>query len=153
MGLLKTHSGLELVPRCEPSTYQPVSRWHNHCAIGVGVPPAPVHLQLWTSGIPTDESPSRRLEIVSRRPYIGFVDLLHVLSRLIDIRERLMWWSSRLELGFLEISFWVYGSTAGYWPSSSYMERKGNVLFNDALNTFYLRWYGVGTYGKVLLRQ
>ena len=24
------------------------------------------------------------------------------------------------------------------------MERKGNVLFNDALNTFYLRLYGVG---------
>ena len=23
-------------------------------------------------------------------------------------------------------------------------ERKGNVLFNDALNTFYLRLYGVG---------
>ena len=22
---LKTHSGLELVPRCEPSTYQPIS--------------------------------------------------------------------------------------------------------------------------------
>ena len=24
------------------------------------------------------------------------------------------------------------------------MERKGNALFNDALNTFYLRLYGVG---------
>ena len=24
-----------------------------------------------------------------------------------------------------------------------YEERKGNVLFNDALNTFYLRLYGV----------
>ena len=23
-------------------------------------------------------------------------------------------------------------------------ERKGNVLFNDALNTFYLRLYGIG---------
>ena len=28
-------------------------------------------------------------------------------------------------------------------------ERKeGNVLFNDALNAFYLRLYGVKTYGK-----
>ena len=26
----------------------------------------------------------------------------------------------------------------------NYKERKGNVLFNDALNTFYLRLYGVG---------
>ena len=25
-----------------------------------------------------------------------------------------------------------------------FMERKGNALFNDALNTFYLRLYGVG---------
>ena len=25
----------------------------------------------------------------------------------------------------------------------SFKERKGNVLFNDALNTFYLRLYGV----------
>ena len=28
----------------------------------------------------------------------------------------------------------------------------GNVLFNDALNTFYLRLYGVGHNGKVPLR-
>ena len=28
--------------------------------------------------------------------------------------------------------------------SKSVLERKGNVLFNDALNTFYLRLYGVG---------
>ena len=27
------------------------------------------------------------------------------------------------------------------------MERKGNVSFNDALNTFYLRLYGSRTYG------
>ena len=26
-------------------------------------------------------------------------------------------------------------------------ERKGNVLFNDALNTFYLQLYGVGQTG------
>ena len=26
IGLLKTRSGLEPVPRCEPSTYQPISR-------------------------------------------------------------------------------------------------------------------------------
>ena len=31
-------------------------------------------------------------------------------------------------------------------------ERKGKVLFNDALNTFYLRLYGVRTYGKGPLR-
>ena len=27
---------MEPVPRCEPSTYQPISRWHSHCAIGAG---------------------------------------------------------------------------------------------------------------------
>ena len=30
---------------------------------------------------------------------------------------------------------------------------EGNILFNDALNTFYLRLYGVGTYGKGPLRK
>ena len=34
IGSLKTWSGLEVVPRCEPSTYQPISWWHSHCAIG-----------------------------------------------------------------------------------------------------------------------
>ena len=29
-----------------------------------------------------------------------------------------------------------------------YTRQEGNVLFNDALDTFYLRLYGVGTYGK-----
>ena len=33
---LKTHSGLEPVLRCEPSTYNPISWWHNHCAISAG---------------------------------------------------------------------------------------------------------------------
>ena len=31
-------------------------------------------------------------------------------------------------------------------------ERERNVLFNDALNTFYLRLYAVQTYGKGQLR-
>ena len=26
--------------------------------------------------------------------------------------------------------------------------KEGNVLFNDTLNTFYLRLFGIGTYGK-----
>ena len=34
---LKTRSGLEPVPRCEPSTYQPIYRQHNHCTIGAGI--------------------------------------------------------------------------------------------------------------------
>ena len=34
---LKPHSGLESVPRCEPSTYQPISLWLSHCAIGAGL--------------------------------------------------------------------------------------------------------------------
>ena len=36
-GSLKTSSGLELLPRCEPSTYQPISRRHKHCAIGASI--------------------------------------------------------------------------------------------------------------------
>ena len=39
-GLTPTHWAFRnrLVPvlRCEPSTYQPISRWHNYCAIGAG---------------------------------------------------------------------------------------------------------------------
>ena len=35
-GSLKTCSVLQLVPRCEPSTYQPISQWKNHCPIGAG---------------------------------------------------------------------------------------------------------------------
>ena len=34
-------------------------------------------------------------------------------------------------------------SGLGNVPLSTNKERKGNVLFNDALNTFYLRLYGV----------
>ena len=38
--------------------------------------------------------------------------------------------------------------TPTYWAFKNPLllgkERKGNVLFNDALNTFYLRLYGVG---------
>ena len=34
-----------------------------------------------------------------------------------------------------------------------YMERKGNVLFNDALNTFYLRLYGKERKGNVLFND
>ena len=37
IGPLKTHSGLVSVPRCEPSTFQPISWWHCHCAIGAGI--------------------------------------------------------------------------------------------------------------------
>ena len=36
IGPLKTLSELELVPRCEPRTYQPISRRHNHCVVGAG---------------------------------------------------------------------------------------------------------------------
>ena len=39
---LKTCSGLEPVPRCEPSTYQSISRWRNHCTIQAGM------LAIWT---------------------------------------------------------------------------------------------------------
>ena len=35
-GSLKTRSVLEPVPRWELSTYQPISRWLNHCAIRAG---------------------------------------------------------------------------------------------------------------------
>ena len=30
------------------------------------------------------------------------------------------------------------------WQTDLEIKREGNVLFNDALNTFYLRLYGVG---------
>ena len=33
---LKTCFGLEQVPRCEPSTLQPIRLWLSHCAIGAG---------------------------------------------------------------------------------------------------------------------
>ena len=31
----------------------------------------------------------------------------------------------------------------GYMASDIWLRKEGNVLFNDALNTFYLRLYGV----------
>ena len=34
IGPLKTYSGLEPVPRCEPSSYQCINQWLSHCAIG-----------------------------------------------------------------------------------------------------------------------
>ena len=84
IGSLKTRSGMEPVPRCEPSTYQPISRWHNHCAIGAGI-----------------------------------------LKRIKNLFNQ-----------------WVV-LLAGVSVQNRGKERKGNVLFNDALNTFYLRLYGV----------
>ena len=36
----------------------------------------------------------------------------------------------------------VYDETT--WMSTTHYRKEGNVLFNDALNTFYLRLYGVG---------
>ena len=41
IGPLKTCSGLEPIPRCEPSTYQPISWWFTHCTIGA-------RLYLWS---------------------------------------------------------------------------------------------------------
>ena len=41
---------------------------------------------------------------------------------------------------------WVVGSILhgrGMWYPDAYKRKEGNVLFNDALNTFYLRLYGV----------
>ena len=36
-----------------------------------------------------------------------------------------------------------------YYTSAAIgFQKVGNVLFNDALNTFYLRLYGIRTYGK-----
>ena len=35
IGPLKTCSGLESVPRCDLSTYQPIRQCVSHCAIGV----------------------------------------------------------------------------------------------------------------------
>ena len=35
-------------------------------------------------------------------------------------------------------------SESAFYSVQLVLERKGNVLFNDALNTFYLRLYGVG---------
>ena len=56
IGLLKTRSGLETVSRCEPNTYQPIRRWHSHCAIGAG----PTNYQLtprYTDQLITSECP------------------------------------------------------------------------------------------------
>ena len=50
IGPLKTRSGLEPVPRCTPSTCQPISRCHNHCAIGAGLPISQI-TQLYSLGL------------------------------------------------------------------------------------------------------
>ena len=40
--------------------------------------------------------------------------------------------------------FFVLPAVTGRWIISLYSRRKEDVLFNDALNTFYLQLYGVG---------
>ena len=47
------------------------------------------------------------------------------------------------QLSFLKNLFLIYPFTLSYVLIDPDTERKGNVLFNDALNTFYLRLYGV----------
>ena len=42
--LKKTLSMLEPVPRCEPSTYQSISRLHSHCAIGAVLTSEQLHV-------------------------------------------------------------------------------------------------------------
>ena len=37
IGTLKMRYWLEPVPRCEPSTYMPISRWHSYGAIGTDI--------------------------------------------------------------------------------------------------------------------
>ena len=51
-----------------------------------------------------------------------------------------------LRVAYVEgLKYFVYGYAVSDMikDHSDRMERKGNVLFNDALNTFYLRLYGV----------
>ena len=52
-----------------------------------------------------------------------------------SIRRRIDTWADALPLGFVSL------------PLDSLRQRQrnkeGNVLFNDALNTFYLRLYGI----------
>ena len=76
IGRLKTHSGLEPVPRCEPSTCQPIS-----CVM-----------------------------FVSRPLYSKIKSAMMIMIRMTTMMV---------------------------------MMKEGNVLFNNALNTFYLRLYGV----------
>ena len=81
IGPLKTFFELESLPRCEPSTYQPISRRQSHCTIGADY-------ELQQQAIFYMHSPIHKI--------------VHSMER-----------------------------------------KEGNVLFNDALNTFYLRLYGI----------
>ena len=37
----------------------------------------------------------------------------------------------------------VFTQRVSCWPNARIGRKEGNILFNDALNTFYLRLYGV----------
>ena len=48
--------------------------------------------------------------------------------------------------GLVGVMNWLHGYMDGWMDC--WMWKEGNVLFNDALNTFYLRLYGVRHMGK-----
>ena len=96
--------------------------------------------------------------------------LMHIKEPFLLIRKSCPCGGSRFPLSLSELSFTVYvrrhitinkiclsSSLNKTFPSllpffQTYGRKEGNVLFNDALNTFYLRLYGIGTYGKGPLR-
>ena len=98
---LKTSSEWELVPRCEPSTYQPISRWYRHIVYDIHI-------------------------------FVMFETAIY-LAHSADYRYK---------------SWSIWGPTNTFrnyseYVHEAYRRKEGNVLFNDTLNTFYLRLYGV----------
>ena len=88
-----------------------------------------------------------RVDIVEGRDgLLGHLlgQLLVVLVQLV-VRELTLglhavrWETTYLNEGMKELFYLMTHSTHFIY---GYMERKGNVLFNDALNSFYLRLYG-----------
>ena len=130
IGPFKTGSGLEPVLRCEHSTYQPINRWLSYCAIGAGT--------RWSST-------SHWCPIL-----LGFNPAIGQTTAMLDnaaqqnrLTNTCNMWSVKSQ--DLALTSDVRQCTCHLHKSrpGTMMEMKWNVLFNDALNTFYLRLYGV----------
>ena len=159
IGSLNIRSGLEPVPRCEPSTYQPISRWLSHCAIGAGMNRSGkrAHFEIWNV--------VRRAESVCvcvctyNHTYI-YTYIMHTYIYTCMHTYIHIYIQTDRHTYILLHKYQGQGEEVGArtcsldvtqlvtHPYDGQGRKEGNVLFNDALNTVIWR----RTYGKVPLR-
>ena len=143
IGPLKSRYGLEPVPRCEPSTYQPISQRLSHCAIGAGFPAllprinTLIYSRQWVS------STNSYLQWLMRPATSKCFVVLKSTWRLIQLELNGVENSLSGLLLFISINktSQTFNSLVAKCVNTMLCR---NILLKDTLDTFYLRLYVVG---------